>query len=85
MMRRVILTAMLVVLSGCETTPSQPTRQLTPREACFERAQSSELSCMLSAYGGVRNIGSPIVTQRQQACEIHRWKSEDRCLQMYAK
>lgn len=85
MIKRMISMGMLVVLSGCETAPSQPTRQLTPREACFERAQSAELSCKLTAYGGVRNIGSPIVTQRQQACELHRWKSEDRCLQMYAK
>jgi starvation-inducible outer membrane lipoprotein len=70
---------LLLFLSGCETGPQQPQRQLTPLEACLENAKSENRSCVMSTLCWGNHCNQAVIQDRQQKCTDRLHMQEDRC------
>lgn len=71
--------------AGCETVPTQPTRALTPLEACFADAQSKIRSCALMAAGSGMRLGDATANRNMQMCDERKRNHEVHCMQMYGR
>ena len=70
---------------GCETGPTQPTRALTPIEACFSEALNNSRSCALMAAGSGMRIGDATANRNMQICDEKKRNHEIYCVQMYGQ
>lgn len=80
------LSALLAVtaLSACTATQTSSQAQpVSPLNGCLEEALRRWQTCSLTAYGGVSNIGNPVVQQRLQVCDDRRFQQEDRCMKLH--
>jgi hypothetical protein len=68
-----------IVLSGCDTTPSQPQRVLTPQESCLDEARRTAAWCSLGALGSGSRFNDATAQRNVQVCEDRKRMQEDRC------
>jgi hypothetical protein len=73
----IYLLAVPFLLGGCESTPSAPSKTVTPLDSCLQEVKDRHWNCIVGALAPSGNFRFDPV--QKNICEDRKMQQEDRC------